>query len=83
MTNKFTPEEVTVIQMALQNTIEDLETVGKDPTIPFTPEARKDQREILACAKSALSKVQATSGHAVQMDPYKDGDEQEFFTKES
>lgn len=81
--NKLTPEEVTVIQMALQNTIEDLETVGKDPTIPFTPEARKDQRAILACAKSALSKVQVTSGHAVRMDPYKAGDEQEFFTKES
>lgn len=81
--NKLTPEEVTVIQMALQNTIEDLETVGKDPTIPLTPEARKDAREILANAKSALKKIQSTSGHAVRMDPYKEGDEKEFFTKES
>lgn len=81
--NKLTPEEVTVIQMALQNTIEDLEAVGKDPTIPFTPEARKDAREILGNAKSALKKIQSTSGHAVRMDPYKEGDEKDFFTKES
>lgn len=81
--NKLSPDEVTVIQMALQNTIEDFETVGKDPTIPFTPEARKHSREILITAKSALKKIQSTSGHAVRMDPYKEGDEQEFFTKES
>lgn len=81
--NKLSPDEVAVIQMALQNTIEDLEAVGKDPTIPFTPEARKHSREILLAAKSALKKISITSGHAVRMDPYKEGDEQEFFTKES
>lgn len=81
--NKLTSDEVAVIQMALQNTIEDLEIVGKDPTVPFTPEARKHSREILAHSKSALKKIQSTSGHAVRMDPYKEGDEKEFFTKES
>ena len=81
--NILTPEEVLISQMALSALIEDLETVSKDPTIPFNPEARKHQREMLAAAKGAHSKLAAASGKLVKLDPYKEGDEKEFFTKES
>jgi hypothetical protein len=83
MSNLLTPQEVTVTQMALSGMIEDLEAVGKDPKLPFTPEARKHQKEILEAARSAHLKFAAASGMVIQLDPYKEGDEKEFLTKES
>lgn len=83
MKNALTPKEVAIIQMALQTVIEDNDSVMKDQTLPFTPEARALARDIQKTAKSALEKIQKTSGHAVQLDPYQDGDEKEFMTKES
>lgn len=81
--NNLTPDEVTVIQMALSGMIEDLETVGKDPTLPFTPQARKEQKEILTTARSAHGKMALASGMEVKLDKYNEGDENEFFTKQS
>lgn len=81
--NNLTPNEVTVVQMALSGMIEDLEEVSKDPTIPFTPQARKDQKEILTHARSAHAKIASASGHEVKLDPYNEGDENEFLIKRS
>lgn len=79
----LTPKEVSIIQLALQTLIEDHEAVSKDVTLPFTPEARSIQRDILTTARSALSKIVTASGQRVQLDPYREGDENEFLTKES
>lgn len=81
--NNLTPEEVTVIQMALDVFIEDNEIISKDVKYPFTPEARTAMREMLTAAKSAHQKIAKASGHMVKLDPYVDGDEKEFLTKES
>lgn len=81
--NVLTPDEVIITQMALSGLIEDLEDVSSNPQYPFTPDARKDQKQMLSCAKSALEKIAKTSGRLVQLDPYKEGDEKEFLTKES
>lgn len=81
--NQLTPQEVGIIQIALGTMIEDAEAMCHDQTIPFNPQARKEMREILATAKSALAKIQLTTGHAVRLDPYQQGDEKEFLTKES
>lgn len=83
MDNKLTPDEVVVMQMALSGLIEDLEATSGNPSLPFTPEARKYQKEMLAAAKSALAKVAAVSGKLIKLDPYNEGDETEFLTKES
>ena len=83
MDNKLTPDEVVIIQMSLSGLIEDLEAVSGNQNYPFTPYARKQHREMLASAKSALAKVAAVSGKLVQLDPYQEGDENEFLTKES
>lgn len=83
MDNRLTPEEVTVTQMALSGMIEDLEIVSKNQSYPFTPEARKSQKDMLANARSAHSKFAAASGKIIQLDPYNEGDEKEFFTKQS
>lgn len=72
-----------MIQMALQTTIEDLQATSKDPKIPFTPEARKDMKDMLSTALSAAQKMEKATGHALRLDPYQEGDEQEFLTKQS
>jgi hypothetical protein len=79
----LTPKEVAAVQMALNSMIGDFEAVGKDPTLPFNPEARREMKDILETAKSALEKIVKTSGHDVGLAPYNEGDEKEFFTKES
>jgi hypothetical protein len=81
--NALTPKEVIITQMALSSIIEDLEVVSKDPQLPFTPEARKDQRDMIQNAKSALDKIALASGELIKLDPYNEGDEREFLTKES
>ena len=81
--NTLTPKEITVIQIALGGVIEDIDIAMKDTRIPFPPEIRKDMRDILTNAKSAFFKIQKTSGHFVQMDPYVEGDEKDFLTKQS
>lgn len=81
--NKLSPEEVLVIQMALSAMIEDTEAIATDQSIPLTPEARAQGRQILAAAKSAHAKVSLASGCEVKLDPYEDGDELDFLTKQS
>jgi hypothetical protein len=83
MDNVLTPKEVKIIQMALQQVIEDNEAVSKNQNIPLTPEARGMMKDMFDTAKSALGKLQNTTGFAVQMDKYQDGDEKEFLTKQS
>lgn len=83
MKNILTPNEVTITQMALSGLIEDLEAVSKNQSYPFTPQARKEQSEMLVSAKSALEKIAKSSGKLIQIDPYNEGDETEFLTKES
>jgi hypothetical protein len=79
----LTPNEVAITQMALSGLIEDLESVSTNPTYPFTPEARKDQKSMLDAARSAMKKLADTSGLEVKLDPYVPGDEDEFLTKQS
>lgn len=81
--NALSPDEVAVIQMSLVGMIEDIEEGSKNQNFPFTPKARKDMRDILKTAKSALAKIILASGKAVRLDPYKEGDEKDFLTKQS
>lgn len=79
----LTKHEVVVIQMALSAMIQDIDSVGKDQSIPFDPKSRREMQDILSNAKSALAKVSHTSGGLIQLDPYKEGDENKFLTKQS
>jgi len=79
----FNQHEAAVMGMALGGLIEDLNSAAKDPTTPWTPEARKDQNEIVAAAKSAAAKLEKFAGVKCDLPPYVTGDENDFFTKES
>lgn len=79
----LTPPEIKILVMSLAGTIEDFEAVGKDPRLPWTPEARKDMKEMLTHAYSAKKKLEKTTGFEVRLDPYVEGDEKDMLTKES
>ena len=73
-----------VIIMALEAMIEELQASSKDQTMPFTPAARIMMKEMLDAAQSAKEKMVKISGAVIPpATEYKEGDEKEFFTKES
>lgn len=85
MAEEITGQEVKVILLALEGMIQDRDAVSKNPKYPFTPETRKDIKDILEFSRSAKSKLEKVclKGKAFRMDPYQEGDEKEFLTKES
>ena len=80
---KLNPHEVMAIGLGLSRILEDFEAIKNDPTIPWTPEARKIQKEIYTSAKSAAEKIEKITGFECRLDAYVDGDENEFLTKQS
>lgn len=74
--NRLSPDEVVIIQMALDSTIKDLEAGLKEPRL--NDDAKKYIRDMLRVAKSAHIKIAQSSGKMVQLDPYVKGDENEF-----
>lgn len=69
--------------MGLGMIIHDFSEVDKDDSIPWTPEARKFKKEIMTAVLSAAAKIEKFTGIKCEVPPYKDGDENEFLTKES
>ena len=84
-TEIFTPNELKSIILGLVTYIEDLEAVANDPKLPFTPESRKDMRDMLDSGRSAKRKLEdvVNKGIAFRLDDYQEGDEKDFLTKES
>lgn len=82
MDNTLSPKEVAVIQLALQDMKEVLEETQKMGT-PWNTQAITDLKDIYANCKSALEKITKISGLPVSLAKYEEGDEKEFFTKES
>lgn len=79
----FNPNEATVIGLALASLLENLNDQLKDSTIPWTPESRKQLREMFDAAKAAANKLEKFTGIKCNLPPYVPGDENEFFTKQS
>ncbi len=81
----FNPQEVMAIGLGLSRVIDDLNAMkeGKNANLPWTPDARKAQKEMLAACKSAAAKLEKFAGYKCELPPYNEGDENEFFTKQS
>lgn len=81
----FNPDECAVMGMALAGFLEDqLKTqTGDLALMPWTPEARKAQKEMIAAARSAAAKLEKFAGVKCHLPEYKDGDQDEFLTKPS
>lgn len=81
----FSPNEAIAISMGLARVIEDLNEIkkGDNSNIPWTPEARKHQAEILNACQSAARKLEKFASIECKLPPYEPGDEDEFLTKQS
>lgn len=81
----FNPAEVRALALGLGRVIDDLNEMkkGNNANIPWTPEARKMQAEIVAASRSAAAKLERFTGIKCKLPDYKPGDENEFLTKES
>lgn len=81
----FNPAEVTAIGLGLARVMEDLDAIkkGDNANIPWTPETRKMQAEILTACRSAANKLEKFAGYKCDLPPYEAGDEDEFLTKQS
>ena len=81
----FTPAELKIIVLGLVTVTEDIEACHMDQKYPFTPESRKDMKDMLQNAKSAKAKLESVinKGQAFHVAQYEEGDEKDFLTKES
>lgn len=81
----FNPNEVMAIGLGLARVIDDINAMkqGDNVNIPWTPESRKIQSDILAACQSAANKIEKFAGYKCDLPPYIDGDEDEFLTKQS
>jgi hypothetical protein len=81
----FNEKEAVVIGLGLARLVDDLNETqsGKLADMPWTPEARKAQRDMLVSAKSAAAKLEKFTGIECKLPGYNPDDEQQFFTKES
>ena len=79
----FLPNEAKIIGLGLASVIEDLNEARSNHSIPWTPEARKEMDDMYKSAKNAASKIEKFCGIKCDLPPYNEGDEKEFFTKES
>ena len=68
--------------MGLASVMETLND-SRDPSLPWTPDARKAQHEMAMAAKSAAAKLEKFAGVKCVLPPYIAGDEKQFFTKPS
>jgi hypothetical protein len=78
----FNPNEVKAISMGLGIMLDDIDSPLMKQQ-PWTPEARKDFKEMKEAARSAAAKLEKFTGIKCALPPYNDGDENEFLTKES
>ena len=76
----FNHDEVQAIAMGLAMIIEDFNATKLHP---WSPEARRTQAEIMRATRSAAAKLEKFAHVKCDLPPYNEGDENEFFTKES
>lgn len=81
----FTPKETKALGMGLAVVLDQLQDVkkGEGSAIPWTAEARKILLDMEQSVRSAIDKLEKFAGVDCTLPEYKEGDENEFFTKES
>jgi hypothetical protein len=81
----FNPAEVSAIGIGLARVMDDINAMkeGGYENTPWTPEARKIQKDIMAACRSAADKLEKFANYKCELPPYNKGDEDEFLTKQS
>ncbi len=77
------PDEGKFLSMAVVRMISDLQETSKNERINWTPEARKDLKDMVDAGTSLKIKLLKLGFDMRELPPYMDGDEDEFLTKQS
>lgn len=76
-------QQAIFLGMAVAAMLEDMEVSLQNPNLNWTPEARKIQKEIYTAGIELRTKLLKIGIPCEPLDPFVDGDEEEFLTKES
>lgn len=76
----LTKEEYKAVQLGLAHILEDFKQTG---LLPWNAESRKDMKDIMTATNSAAAKIEKITGIKAILPPYIDGEEKDYFTKES
>lgn len=76
-------DEAKFLAMAVLSQIELLEDNSKNQLINWTPESRRDLKEMITAGKSLRVKMKSIGIDMIDLPEYFDGDEDEFLTKQS
>lgn len=77
------PDEAKFLSMAVVALLEDLQAMADDPNINWTPDARKDIKDMLTAGNHLKLKLKKLGFPVYPLPQYLAGDEDEFLTKES
>ena len=77
------PQEAAFLGMAVMSMIDNLERQAKEQNLNWTPAARSTFREMLTAAAGLKVKMEKMGFDMRELPPFEEGDEQEYFTKQS
>jgi hypothetical protein len=79
----LTIDERKFLSMAVLSILEQLIEATKNPRANWTPESRKDLKEMITAGKSLRIKLEKLDFDMRDLPPFLDSDMDEFFTKQS
>ncbi len=77
------PDEGKFLAMAIVAVLEDIRSSAKNVNYNWTPETRKDLKDMIAAGTSLRIKLQRLGFNMENLPPYVFGDENDFLTKQS
>lgn len=77
------PDEGKFLSMGVVRMLEDLQITSKNQKINWTPDTRKQIKEMLDAGNSLKAKLLKLGFDMRDLPPYLEGDENEFLTKQS
>jgi hypothetical protein len=85
MTNQLylKPDEGKFLGMAVASTLELVEEHSKNPAIPWTPESRKDLKDMLESGRRLKAKLEKLGFDVRPLPDLEPGEENDYLTKES
>lgn len=77
------PEEAKFLGMAVASSLDSIQTIMKNPAIPWTPESRKTLKEMDEAGQQLKRKLVKLGFDVRPLPDLEDGEELDYITKES
>lgn len=77
------PDEAKFLSMAVLAMLEDIEASATNVNLPWTPEVRKDFKDMIAAGKGLKIKMAKLGFDMRPLPPFIEGEQRNYFTKPS